>query len=124
DRARWSVERCDKRVADSLNFAPAETREFFTNQLVVRTEQVSPAAIAKTRGVLCRSDDIREKNCGENTIQLRRASRAGEEFLDMIDYCVGIAGPKQVRVARELDEFRAGDILGNPASFFDIYVAV
>jgi hypothetical protein len=61
---------------------------------------------------------------GEHAIRLGRRQATGEELLDLVEDAVLIAHPRQVVVARQLDELRARDLARDPAPLLDVRVQV
>ena len=67
--------------------------------------------------------DARVQDRGEHAIERRPrrdGGRAGHEPLDLVDDGVLIADKRQVILARQLDEPRAGNAAGDVAAFLDL----
>jgi hypothetical protein len=87
-------------------------------------EQLAPRAVAELRDALGRAHDVGEEHGRQQTIRLGPAAHAGEELLDLVEQCVGVAGPDEVVVARKLDVSRSRDLLRDPACLFDLDVEI
>jgi hypothetical protein len=75
DGTGWAIEGREKAIAKSLNLAPAVTREFLTDSLIVPIEQTAPLAIPDLDCTPSRIDDIGEQYGGQNAVRLQRFVR-------------------------------------------------
>ena len=81
-------------------------------------------AVAERGRALGRADDVGEQHRRQDAVGLRRRAHPGQELLDLVGERGRIARHEQVVVARELDEPRARDPLGDVAALLDVDVAV
>src|SRR3954451_20389741 len=110
---RRTVEGGQERVADGLDLAPAVALDLAPDRVVVGGEQVAPAAVAQARGMPGRVDDVGEQHGHEPPLQpAGGVAAAGEELLDLAEQRLGVAEHRQAVLAGQLDEPRAGDLLG------------
>ena len=71
--ARGSVEAREESIACGVDLAAAESREPSTNPAVMFSDQGRPGAVAKFGGLCRRPDDVREKDCGQDSLRFRLA---------------------------------------------------
>src|SRR5205085_11023226 len=114
-RARRSIKRVDESVTDSFDFAAMEPSKLFAHQRVMSVKKIAPESIAQPCCTFSGTDDVGEKYGGQNTIGLRRWPRAGQKFLDLAQNQIGIAHPREMVFAGQLNEARARNLSRNPA---------
>jgi hypothetical protein len=71
--------------------------------------------VAQLGGLLGRADDVREHHRGEHAIDVRLGlgARAGQKFLNLVQQVLVAAFVRaDVKVARQLDQSRARDVVG------------
>jgi hypothetical protein len=82
-------------------------------------ERGPPLAISHRRSPHRRVDDVGEEDGGQESRRRVRAAPAGDEFLDLVDDGVELARPRQDVRARDGDEARSRDVLGEIAAVLD-----
>ncbi len=112
-------ERRDESVTGGVHFATAESLEFVADDPVVVVEQVPPVVVAECGGALGGADDVGENDCGEHTLGVEAAARAGDELLDLVEHRRGVTGPVQGIGARHFDIACVRDVLGQVAAMPD-----
>jgi hypothetical protein len=110
------VERRHEAVTHRLDLATAIPFEQPPHRAVVVREHRLPARVTDLGRSGGRPDDVREQDRREHAMRLRRRTDAGQERLDLAHDGVQVTGPDHVVDARELDEHRAVDVLGEVAS--------
>ena len=122
DGARRPVERREEPVAGRVDLAAAEALELAPDERVVPLEQVAPAPVAELRRPLGRADDVGEEHRREHAVGLghRGATPVRNSSISSSERVL-VADPRQVVVARQLDEPRAGDLLGDVAALLDVH---
>ena len=75
---------------------------------MVALEQLAPAPVAELARPLGRADDVGEQHRGEHAVGLGAGRDAGQELLDLVERSRPVADPRQVVVARQLDERAPG----------------
>src|SRR5262249_26067496 len=118
DRARGSVEGGKEAVAGRVDLASAESRQLASRRRVVLAQHVAPAPIAERERTFRRADDVGEQDRREHAIGFGRTN-AGEELLDLVDDRGAVAYRRDVVLPGQLDELRAGDVLGHVAGVPD-----
>lgn len=86
---------------------------------VVAVEKFSPASVPSPCGLLCRSDDVGEKQGDEHTVGLGCRSGACNELGHFFENCVDVIEPPEMFVAWKLDVVGTVDVLGQVASSLD-----
>src|SRR5262245_32900919 len=97
-----------------------EAFEVLPNQRVVLFKERPPSAITEFDGFAGRVHDVSEHYGGKHSIRFRSAAHASEEFFDLVDKHVRVAGPRYVIVAECLDVFRRRDMLCEIPSVFNL----
>ncbi len=70
-RAAGPVEGGEESVTCRVELLPAVPRENPPDKCVVPRQQVAPGGVPRLRGLLRRSDDVREEDRGEDAVRLR-----------------------------------------------------
>ena len=86
-------------------------------------QEICPRVIAECTRAIGRADEVREQDRREHTVADSRRAQPGEELLDLVDDVVGLP-ERDVRVARQLDEPRTRDVLGDVTTFLHARIAV
>ena len=124
DRARRAVEQRQEPVAGGVDLLAAEALELAPHQLRGGARAARPRRDRRARRARSVEPTRSVKRIVASTRSARRAwPHAGEELLDLVDDVVRVP-ERHVRVARELDEPRAGDVRGDVAALLDPRVAV
>jgi hypothetical protein len=120
DGATWPVERGEKSVTESLDFAAAEALNLLPCQTVVTIQEIAPGVVPESRGSLGRAHDVGEEHGGQYAIDLMIAPCACEELLYEIHGLVLVTGTStEVEIAGELDERGVGNVLSGIAGSLD-----
>src|SRR5262249_19147868 len=94
------------------------TLELAPHQRVVALEELAPLAVAEPCGEGGRADDVGEEQGGEDAVRLRRGADTGQELLHLTKQGIRFTSPRQGVRARELDQLRARDVLGQGLRLF------
>ena len=89
-----------------------------------RVEQLAPPLVAEPHRGLGRADEVGEDDRCEHAVGHVRRPDARQELFDLAEKLLGLPEPRDVRVARELDEARTRDARRDPPRLVDVDVAV
>ena len=103
---------------------PAIARKLLAYHAVMPVEKRGERAVADARGELGRSDDVGDQYGGEHAIRVVCRLHAGEELLHFIENRILITNPRQMIVARQLDQARIRDVLCKIAAILDADVEI
>ena len=92
--ARRTVKGGEKAVAGRFHLMTAKAYEVAPDRGVMMVEEVAPTLVAERGGLLGRTDDVGEENCGEDAIDPDRRPRPRQEFLDDVGNLVGVLADK------------------------------
>ena len=125
----WTAKRLPASVsAEAQRIARAGPSNAATNWPSVAGERPAAEPLALAGGMIEKMADghavhARVQDRREHAIERRpraRAGGAGHEPLDLVDERILIADKRQVVLAGQLDEERAGDPAGDVAAFLDL----
>jgi len=85
DRARGAIEDREEAVARTIDLPPAERLEVPAGHADIPVQELPPAAVTNRRRTLGRAHDVREEHRDEHAIWFGAGSRAGDEFLGLVD---------------------------------------
>jgi hypothetical protein len=87
-------------------------------------QHIAPRAVAERCGTRRRVDDVGEQDGRQHAVGVAGRTHAGHELLDLVQHDVLVADPRDVVVARQLEEPRVRDVAGDPAALVDTRLAV
>ncbi len=118
--ARRSVERREEPVAGGVDLGSAEAHERRPHLPVMGCEQLPPSRVADLGRALRRAHDVGEQDGREPPGGFGPGRRARHELLDRREHRLRLAGPRLPVAARQLDEGRVRDVLGEVAAALDL----
>src|SRR5688572_15660093 len=120
DRTRRTVEGRQEAVTGGVDLASAIPRELAADDVVVRPEEVGPAAIAELGRPTGRVDDVGEEYRSQHAVGVGRLPHSRHELLDLVHDRVARVAPRQVIDAVELDVLRSRDVGTEEAAGTDV----
>ena len=118
--ASWTVKRDQEPIAGRMNLAPAEVEQFTAYEAVVSVQQLPPAAVAKGRRLLSRSDDVGKQHGSEHAVGLNGVADSGEQLFDLVEDDICVTDPGVMVRPWQFDVVRPGDALGQVSPVADI----
>src|SRR5215470_18729531 len=82
---RRAVERRKKTIARRVDFATPKALEFLADEGVVRLQQLAPLIVAQLHGLARSVHDVREKDGGEDAINVGSRACPREELFDLAE---------------------------------------
>src|SRR5690242_14754988 len=108
-RRSRSFETGEEPVTGRVELAAAEAFEKRAHARVVLVEDRVPAAVAELTCVLCRANDVREKDRRQQPVGRRSGPHAGQELLELREHRLHVSHPEGVVFACKLDETCTGN---------------
>jgi hypothetical protein len=118
-RAGRPIERGEESVAGGLDLAPAAACQGGPHEPIVLVQQCAPLPVAERGRTNRRVHDIGEQDGRKHPVRLGERPDPGRELLDLADDRLLVAGPDEVVDARQLNELRAWNVLGEVAPHGD-----
>ena len=78
DRLGGPVERGEKSIAGSVDFAAAKSLQLRSHGAVMGRDEVAPSSVTEADGQLSRADDVGEQNGGKDTLGRDAAAHAAK----------------------------------------------
>src|SRR5437764_1481413 len=106
-RSRRTVECREKTVARRVRFLPTETRQFLSDNGVVRVQKIAPCGVAKLCCTFGGRRNIEKEYGGQDTIRGIDRALAGNEFLNIGQHSFHVIKYHRVAVTGVFPEFCA-----------------